>query len=167
MKLMIKNFKYSYSMALLIPAMLMSSVVASQDFKWGLSVGINQVDNEYVSTDADGSVVNRETDWSALTYGLDVSSGKHSFNVSFGTADEETPTFSGSGAYEAAANDTFSLDMEDFSMNYTYRLNPNWTIGLGMNELTHDFAFATSEDISWNGDQWDDDGSCCRYQLYR
>jgi len=158
-----KNFnKYLSSIALLIPVLMMSSFVASQDFKWGLSVGINQVDNEYVSTDTDGSEVNRDTDWSALTYGLDVSSGKHSFNVSFGAADEETPSFSGSGAYESSANDTVSLDMEDFSMNYTYRLNPNWTIGLGMNELTHDFAFATSEDISWNGDQWDADGSYSR-----
>jgi hypothetical protein len=155
-----KNFnKYLHSIALLIPVLMMSSFVASQDFKWGLSVGINQVDNEYVSTDTDGSEVNRDTEWSALTYGLDVSSGKHSFNVSFGTADEESPSFSGSGAYEFSANDTVSLDMEDFSMNYTYRLNPNWTIGLGMNELTHDFEFASSEAISWNGDRWDADGS--------
>ena len=94
-----KNFKkYLHSIAVIIPLFMMSSFVASQDLKWGVSIGINQVDNEYVNTDSDGEVLNRDTDWSSLTYGLDVSSGKHSFNVSVGAADEETPSFSGTGA---------------------------------------------------------------------
>ena len=149
--------KYLSSIALLIPVLMMSSFVASQDLKWGVSLGINQIDNEYVNTDTDGEITNRDTDWSALTYGLDVSSGKHSFNVSIGAADSETPSFSGAGAPQV--DGTFDLDMDDLSLNYTYRLNPNWTIGLGMNEVSHDFQYAESNVNQWNGDQWDADGS--------
>lgn len=152
------NFnKYLQSIALLIPVLMMSSFVASQDFKWGLSVGINQVDNEYVRTNVDGEVTNRDTEWSAWTYGLDVSSGKHSFNVSVGAGDDETPSFSGTGAPQSSG--TYQLDMNDLSLNYTYRLNPNWTIGLGMNEISHDFQYAESTVKPWGGDPWDADAS--------
>ena len=153
------NFnKYFFTSALLVPALLIfSSLSSAQELKWGVSVGINQVDNEYVSTDTDGDILNRDTEWSALTYGIDVSSGKHSFNISIGTGDDETPSFSGTRASENSG--TYSLNMDDLSLNYTYRLNPNWTIGLGINELSHDFAYAESNDRQWNGDQWDPDGS--------
>lgn len=157
----IKN--YLYSTLMIIPLIMTSSFVSSQELRWGASLGINLVENEYLNIDEDGLTKTRDIDWSATQFAIDVGTGPHSLSFSSATADDETPSFGGTYYDDVdISGSTVSLDLDDVSINYTYRLNPNWTIGIGFNQLEHDFS-ETNEKTSPNpSDFWDDNNSYTR-----
>jgi len=155
--------KCIYLSIIMLPFTLTSSMVSAQELKWGLSLGVTQVDNEYLNETEEGETITRDVDWLSTQLAIDVSTGPHSLSLSTATADDETPSFAGTYYNDldpsVFSQSSLSMDLDDLSINYTYRLNANWTIGLGFNQIEHAFSESRLRSYSNPTDLWDNDNS--------
>jgi len=135
------------------------SAIAQEDSRIGLTLGFGSTDYEYSRVlEESGDIANNDADFSTTYYGFDYGFGNHTFALTVAGSGSETVDQSGTYFDDAYySNRDHELEFEDFSINYTYRLNSNWRVGIGYNEFTTDTVLDYSEDVPFTGIGYDND----------
>jgi len=151
-------FKGKYMKNFLALVLLTSPLVlfSQEQTRMGLTLGFGSTDYDFsIEFTDDGTIANNDADFSTSYVGFDYGIGKHTFNVILGSSGSEQIDQSGSAFDDYYYENRYhELEFEDISFNYIYRLNNNWQIGLGYNELTKDTTYDYYQDNDFPFDVW-------------
>ena len=160
----------NYKNYLLIALFSVSSIVTANEVKWGVSLGYENIDYGLTLENqdpglsssgftGDNAIVEGSMSYGALALGFDVRVGKHSLSIknSNGEADDLMP----SADYPTAGwSHTDTNDRSETSVNYSYKINGNWSFAAGFYTGENEMDFTnnrsyiyTDYDFPFN---WDD-----------
>ena len=121
--------------------MVFSIGAFAEELKWGVSLGYENIDygltleNIDAGTSSSGiisgnTVVEGSMSYGALAFSVDMKYGIHSFSVKSATGDSEDLMPANDFPYSGWSH-TDSNDRTETSLNYTYKINNNWSIAVG------------------------------------
>jgi hypothetical protein len=129
----------------------------AEELKWGVSVGYENIDYGVTleNTDAGTSssdialpnTVSKGTmSYGTLALGIDMKYGKHSFSVKSASGDSDD-LMPGSDYPFTGWSHTDTNDRSETSFNYSYKLNNNWSVALGLYEGENEMEFTNNRTI--------------------
>ena len=146
------DMKKIFTLFLVLPIILS----AQENSRIGVSLGFGTTDYDFTEVLENSS---REVDSSHSTQylGVDYGFGNHTFAITTAVADLDEVNELGS-YYDDFYYPIRSADLEfdDFNLTYTYRLNANWQVGIGYNELTQEYNKNYKNNVDFDGIGYDD-----------
>lgn len=154
----------NYKNYLLIALFSVSSIVTANEVKWGVSLGYENIDYGLTLENqdpglsssgftGDNSIVEGSMSYGALALGFDVRVGKHSLSIknSNGEADDLMP---GADYPTAGWSHTDTNDRSETSVNYSYKINGNWSFAAGFYSGENEMEFTNNRTYVYTDPQW-------------
>ena len=159
----------NYKNHILVALFSVSSILSANEVKWGVSLGYENIDYGLTLENqdpglsssgftGDNAIVEGSMSYGALALGFDVRVGKHSLSIknSNGDADDLMP----SSDYPTSGwSHTDTNDRSETSVNYSYKINGNWSLAAGYYtgekemDFTNNRSYIYPYDFEYN---WDD-----------
>jgi len=154
----------NYKNYLLIALFSVSSIVTANEVKWGVSLGYENIDYGLTLENqdpglsssgftGDNAIVEGSMSYGALALGFDVRVGKHSLSIknSNGEADDLMP---GADYPTAGWSHTDTNDRSETSVNYSYKINGNWSFAAGFYSGENEMEFTNNRTYVYSDPQW-------------
>ena len=154
---------------LLAPIVFLSmSLYAADEIKWGMSIGYEKIDYGITLENTDpgtsssdiaapNTISEGTMSYGALAIALDLRSGNHSFSVKSANGDSDDLMPSNDFPFNGWSN-ADSNERSETSLNYSYKLNNNWSLAAGMYFGENEREFTHSKTFPSNGNpffEWD------------
>tara|TARA_B100001109_G_scaffold124431_1_gene101305 strand:+ start:1259 stop:2248 length:990 start_codon:yes stop_codon:yes gene_type:complete len=146
----IKNFY-------LVTFAVISFSMAAEELKWGVSLGYEKIDYGVTLENTDpgtsssdivlaNTVKKGSMSYGALALGFDMKYGNHSFSVKSANGDSDD-LMPGTDFPFTGWSHTDTNDRSETSFNYSYKLNNNWSVALGLYEGENEMEFTNNRTI--------------------
>lgn len=154
---------------LLMPIIFVSlNISAADEIKWGMSIGYEKIDYGITLENTDSGTSSSDIvapntisegtmSYGAVALGIDMRAGNHSFSVKSANGDSDDLMPSDDFPFTGWKN-VDSNERSETSLNYSYKLNNNWSVAAGMyfgeneREFTHTKTFPARNDLPFNWD---------------
>ena len=141
----------------LAPLAVISFSMAAEELKWGVSLGYEKIDYGVTLENTDpgtsssdivlANTVKKGTmSYGALALGFDMKYGNHSFSVKSANGDSDD-LMPGTDFPFTGWSHTDTNDRSETSFNYSYKLNNNWSVALGLYEGENEMEFTNNRTI--------------------
>ncbi len=141
----------------LAPLAVISFSMAAEELKWGVSLGYEKIDYGVTLENTDpgtsssdivlANTVKKGTmSYGALALGFDMKYGNHSFSVKSANGDSDDLMPSTDFPFTGWSH-TDTNDRSETSFNYSYKLNNNWSVALGLYEGENEMEFTNNRTI--------------------
>lgn len=141
----------------LLPFALISLGLAAEEIKWGVSVGYEKIDYGVTLENTDpgtsssdivlaNTVKEGSMSYGAVALGFDMKYGVHSFSVKSANGDSDDLMPSTDFPFTGWSH-TDTNDRSETSFNYSYKLNNNWSLALGLYEGENEMQFTNNRTI--------------------
>ena len=146
----IKNFY-------LVTFAVISFSMAAEELKWGVSLGYEKIDYGVTLENTDpgtsssdivlaNTVKKGSMSYGALALGFDMKYGNHSFSVKSANGDSDD-LMPGTDYPFTGWSHTDTNDRSETSFNYSYKLNNNWSVALGLYEGENEMEFTNNRTV--------------------
>ena len=141
----------------LAPLAVISFSMAAEELKWGVSLGYEKIDYGITLENTDpgtsssdivlgNTVKEGSMSYGALALGFDMKYGNHSFSVKSANGDSDD-LMPGTDFPFTGWSHTDTNDRSETSFNYSYKLNNNWSVALGLYEGENEMEFTNNRTI--------------------
>jgi hypothetical protein len=148
---------------------VVSFSMVAEEVKWGVSLGYEKIDYGVTLENTDpgtsssdivlaNTVKEGSMSYGALALGVDMKYGNHSFSVKSANGDSDDLMPSTDFPFTGWSH-TDTNDRSETSLNYSYKLNNNWSVALGLYDGENEMEFTNNRTIDSSGNSaffWSD-----------